>query len=208
MIIRITLFILISIYGLNTNSQTKDTTAECAKFKKLRKYKYIKKRYQKKLDDFYKLIDTNAVYLTNTNIGCKFIRFFGNGIMFRSKYYNKENEIEYNNLCNGKLYVIKYNKINEFFIRIKNNDWITDSRIWSYGYYKIINKDSIVFYKEERGCNCMGESKMVYYVNFVYIKKKVPLYNYKWWEYCDPKDLRIPWKEREARKQKRKQKKN
>jgi hypothetical protein len=206
------LIISLIVISVNVYSQRIDSicSIRCADISKIKikKYKFSGRKYQEKLKAVNDLIDTNAVFLIYyppnppfEEIGTyRFIRFFKGGIIFEScDYATEPNETQYNDLCYGFLYMYTFWN-DEILIERETADYIQ----WCYFYGRIsISRDTLIFYKLKEGRIFPKYEK----VNSIYVRKKVPLYNFKWWEHSDPKDLRIPWKEREKRKMERRLKK-
>jgi len=213
---RIVFFINISLIVISVNLYSQKIDSICGTrctrvLKKLKYFKFTKKKYQKKLKYVWEIIDTNAVYLRyiepdtlfETMGKYEFLRFFGNGIVFESCAYSTEpSEENFNDLCYGfSLTSIFTYYDNEIIIEEWGYDYFV---FWGYKYFRISNdKDSLILYKIKEGRVFPKFKFLESPSKVVYVKKKVPLYNFKWWEHSNPKDLRIPWKERENRKMER-----
>jgi hypothetical protein len=175
----------------------------------LKKFRFSQKFYQERLTNALRRIDTNAVYLLydEETPAYRFMRFFSDGVVYRScTFYSQPDLADYNNLCAGRLidsgvislygmyYVTGDTLIIEYVVPYHCYDWrytyyyISPSgdslvlRGWGYGRYPSRNEHA---YRGPR---------------YAYVRSKVPLWNYDWRRHTKAKYLRLPWREREARR--------
>jgi len=177
----------------------------------LKKFRFSQKFYQERLSNALRRIDTNAVYLhyDEKMRWYHFMRFFSDGVVYISPTFRIEPDTaDYNNLCAWRLtdagviswygmyYVTGDTLILEF-----EDPFSSIGYDWRYGYFYISpSGDSLVL--RGRGYGRYPSRNEHAYVGprYVYVRKQVPLWNYDWRRHTKAKYLRLPWREREARR--------
>lgn len=185
----------------------------------LRKFTFSKREYMEMLHRNLHKIDTNCVYFIfdsiyfgdSLYIFYSFKRFFGDGVAYDSPGFREEPSVtDYNNLRGyipeglgfpahygmycifGDTLVFEYN----LFLSA-----IVPS--WAHSYYLISGGgDSLIglgsgFGRYKRGRVSLERCERPTCVG---VRKQVPLYNWDWRRYTPGRYLRIPWREREARR--------
>jgi len=186
----------------------------------LRRFTFSKREYMEMLHRNLHKIDTNCIYLCCDSlyrgdavyIFYSFIRFFGDGVAYESPSFSEEPSVtDYNNLrgyfpegfgipAHYGMYCIFGDTLvfewNPFLSAIAPS--------WAHRYYLISGGgDSLIilgatFGRYKRGRKGI-ENKCK--TCCVCIRKQVPLYNWDWRRYTRSRRyLRIPWREREARR--------
>jgi len=179
----------------------------------LRKFTFSQKFYQERLTNALRRIDTNAVYLLydEETPAYRFMRFFSDGVVYRScTFYSAPDSADYNNLCAGRLidsgvislygmyYVTGDTLIIEFVVPYLCYDW-------RHTYYYISPSGDSLFFRGGGFGRYPGKKEVSYNARYAYVRRKVPLWNYDWRRHTKAKYLRVPWREREARRMARAQ---
>ena len=175
----------------------------------LKKFRFSQKFYQERLTNALRRIDTNAVYLLYNEETRKyrFMRFFSDGVVYKSCTFHSAPDLaDYNNLCAGRLidsgvislygmyYVTGDTLIIEFVVPYHCYDW-------RYIYFYISpSGDSLVLRGRGYGRYPSKTEEVSRDSSCAYVRKKVPLWNYDWRRHTKAKYLRLPWREREARR--------
>jgi hypothetical protein len=178
-------------------------------FVPLRKFTFSQKFYQERLTNALRRIDTNAVYLLYDEERRKyrFMRFFSDGVVYMScTFHSEPDSADYNNLCAGRLidsgliswygmyYVTGDTLFVEFAVPFLGYDWRYQR------YYISLSGDSLVLRGVGFGRYPSRNEHAYVGPRYVYVRKQVPLWNYDWRRYTKAKYLRLPWREREARR--------
>ena len=185
----------------------------------LRRFTFSKKEYMEGLYRNLHRIDTNCIYLIRDSIYLNgtyyvfysFIRFFGDGVVYMSPSFREEPSVaDYNNLRGyfpeGLGFPAHYGMycIFEDTLVIEYNlFWSAISTTWAHAYYLISGGgDTLIglgggFGRYKRGRVSLEKCEKE---TCVHVCKRVPLYDWDWRRYTPARYLRIPWREREARR--------
>ena len=174
----------------------------------LKKFRFSQKFYQERLTNALWRIDTNAVYLICDEERRKyyFMRFFSDGVVYTScTFHSAPDLVDYNNLCAGRLidsgvislygmyYVTGDTLIIEFVVPYHCYDW-------RYTYFYISPSGDSLFFRGGGFGRYLSKAEFAYNSRDAYVRRKVPLWNYDWRRHTKAKYLRLPWREREARR--------
>jgi hypothetical protein len=175
----------------------------------LKKFRFSQKFYQERLTNALRRIDTDAVYLLDCDEETpeyRFMRFFSDRVVYVScTFHSKPDSADYNNLCAGRLidsgvislygmyYVTGDTLIIEFVVPYRCYEWR-----YTYDYISP-SGDSLFFLGGGFG-RYPSKKEVAYNSRYAYVRKQVPLWNYDWRRHTKAKYLRLPWREREARR--------
>jgi len=174
----------------------------------LKKFRFSQKFYQERLTNALRRIDTNAVYLLcdEEKRKCSFMRFFSDGVVYMSCTFHSEPDLaDYNNLCAGRL-------IDSGVISLYGMYYVTGDTLiiefvvpyhcyeWRYTYDYISPSGDSLFFLGGGFGRYPSKKEVSYNARYAYVRKQVPLWNYDWRRHTKAKYLRLPWREREARR--------
>jgi len=182
----------------------------------LKKFRFSQKFYQERLTNALRRIDTNAVYFhyDEKMRWYRFMRFFSDGVVYKSPTFRRAPDLaDYNNLCAwrvidtgviswyGMYYVTGDTLILEF-----EDPFSSIGYSWSYHFYYISpSGDCLVPLGWAYGRYPSKKEEVPRDSSCSYVRKQVPLWNYDWRRHTKAKYLRVPWREREARRMARAQ---
>ena len=182
----------------------------------LKKFTFSQKFYQERLSNALRRIDTNAVYFHDDEKmrGSRVMRFFRDGGGYISPTFRIEPDTaDYNNLCAWRLidtgvisWYAMYHVTGDTLILEFEDPFSSIGYSWSYHFYYISpSGDCLVPLGWAYGRYPSKKEEVPRDSSCSYVRKQVPLWNYDWRRHTKAKYLRVPWREREARRMARAQ---
>lgn len=134
-------------FGQRTRDADDSERSASARPTNFHKFRYFYKK-KKKYADYYQLIDTSAVYLVKDNDDSGFIRFFSNGLFYKSfEYRYPIAREEFNKLDYGKWGMFKVSR-NGIVLEWKEHTSFPPNFMY---YYGEIFENKIIFRKLKFG---------------------------------------------------------